>query len=177
MKKILFFVIFACFSNLIFAQTVWKVTQSSITFKIKNAGLTVDGKLEGFEGKILFDLKNLTQSQIQGLVKVGTIQTGISGRDKHLKKTEYFDAEKYPNIEMVSKRFEMKNKGILVGIFDLSMKGKTKEISLPFEFKITDETAEIKAELNLNRRDYDIGGNSWVLSDEVKIFIKLNLKK
>lgn len=177
MKKIIFFITFVYLYLPVFSQTVWQISQASITFKIKNAGLNVEGKLTGFEGKISFEPTNLAQSQIQASVKVETIETGIGARDKHLKKEEYFYAEKYPKIEMISKGFEAKNATDFVGYFTLNLKGKSREISFPFKYQITSETATLEGNFTINRQDYGVGENSWVLSDKATIFIKINLKK
>mgnify|MGYP001116720456 CR=1 FL=1 len=149
------------------------VKDTEITFKIKNAGLTVNGSLQGFEGNIDFNPNDLQSSKITASVQVETIDTGIGMRDKHLKKDDYFDVEKYPKITMVSKSFTTKNDGSYEGIFDLTIKGHTEEITLPFSISDNSGTRTFSANFELDRRDYGVGGNSFLLSDKVEAFIKV----
>uniref|UniRef100_UPI004047B2B7 YceI family protein n=1 Tax=Roseivirga sp. TaxID=1964215 RepID=UPI004047B2B7 len=51
----------------------------------------------------------------------------------------------------------------------LTIKGTTKNLKIPL--KVIDNSFEV--EFELNRRDYDVGGNSFILSDEVNIKLKL----
>ena len=153
-----------------FAQPV---TNTEINFKIKNAGLTVNGSLQGFEGDIDFDPDNLQSSKITASVQVETIDTGIGMRDNHLKKDDYFDAEKYPKITMVSKSFTKKSDGSYEGLFDLTIKGHTEEITLPFSITEGNNTRTFTTNFELDRRDYGVGGNSFILSDKVEASIKV----
>ena len=66
---------------LLFAQSI--KPESPIQFKIKNAGITVDGTISDWEVKVDFDSKKLAQSSIRGKAIPESIQTGIKLRDKH----------------------------------------------------------------------------------------------
>ena len=75
---------------------------SSITFKIKNFGLTVDGYFSGLRGNIQFNPKDLPASKFEVSVSASSINTGIALRDKHLKKEAYFNVETFSEIRFVS---------------------------------------------------------------------------
>jgi polyisoprenoid-binding protein YceI len=47
---------------------------------------------------------------------------------------------------------------------------------MPFEWKHTKDKAHFSAVFRLNRRDFNVGGGSMVLADEVLISIKLDLR-
>lgn len=151
------------------AQNPLKIVSSSITFKIKNAGLTVAGSFSGFKGEINFNPELYKQAKITGSVDVNTINTGIAARDKHLKKEDYFNAEKFPTITMVSSFFG-KEGHQFNGYFKLTIKGITKDIVIPFTF----DNNIFKGEFTLNRKDFNVGGSSIIMSDEVKISIQIN---
>lgn len=151
------------------AQNALKIVSSSITFKIKNAGLTVNGSFGGFTGDINFNPELYKQAKMKASVDVNTISTGIAARDKHLKKEEYFDAVKFPTITMVSSFFG-KEGNQFNGYFKLTIKGVTKDIVIPFTF----DNNIIKGEFTLNRKDFNVVGSSIIMSDEVKISIQIN---
>jgi polyisoprenoid-binding protein YceI len=89
---------------MIFSQTLtaqnqeWQVNSSSINFKIKNAGFTVDGAFSGLSGKIIFDASKGFGNSIDASIDAKTINTGNGTRDGHLKKTDYFDVVNFPTI-------------------------------------------------------------------------------
>jgi len=150
------------------AQPNYKVKSSDISFQIKNAGLTVDGSFDGLSANIVFDEKNLAGSFIQASIDANTIQTGITMRDNHLRKDEYFGVKKYPKISMQSTSIEKEGKGFK-GNFKLTMKGVTRQISIPFLF----DGQTFSGNFNLKRTDFGIGSPNWVTSSEVSIKVSL----
>ncbi len=168
---ILFTVLFLTIS-IIIAQTPLKVISTTITFKIKNAGLNVTGSFKGFEGEIKFAPESFKTSFIKASVDANTINTGITSRDNHLKKEEYFDVVKYPKISIVSSFFG-KDGNNFKGYFKLNIKGITKDVVIPFIF----ENNTIKGNFTIDRRDFKVGGNSMLMGDKVTVSIQLNLSK
>ncbi|HEX6892324.1 MAG TPA: YceI family protein, partial [Chryseolinea sp.] len=75
-----------------------EVKSHKITFKIKNAGITVDGSFSDLQADIRFNPKDLNKSVLKASLGVASINTGIKKRDKDLQMRKYFDAEKYPRI-------------------------------------------------------------------------------
>ena len=161
--------------NLLLAQKQWQVQTSSVTFKIKNAGLTVDGKFGTLQAVILFDTNDLEKASIEASIETKTINTGIGGRDSHLRKPDYFDVEKYPKISMKSQKISKLASGNYEGIFNLTIKGNTKEVKIPFSYKENGNAATFAGEFALNRLDYKVGSSSWLMSDNVTIKISLSV--
>lgn len=154
------------------AQTKWNITKSSVKFKIRNAGLNVSGTFEGFKGKLLFSPENLASSRLIGAIQTATVNTGIKGRDRHLRKEDYFHVNKYPTIKMKSTRIEKKGTQY-VAYFKLIIKGVTKEIKVPFNFSQKGNTATFDAYFEINRRDFGVGGKSLILNNTAKITLNL----
>ncbi len=163
--------------NTVFAQARWKSESFAITFSIKNAGINVSGKLSGFQSEFNFYPEQLASSNILASIDVNTINTGIDLRDKHLKKEEYFDAAKYPKIEMSSVAFEKLAEGYFKGKFKLTIKKTSKEVVIPFYYTENKNTAQVKGTFAINRRDFEVGGSSWTMSDNVSISILVNASK
>lgn len=173
---IIFFLSFLyVFENQLLAQKQWQVKNSSVTFKIKNAGFTVDGKFGAVEATILLDKNKIENTQIEASVATQTIDTGIESRDNHLKKKEYFDVARFPKIVMKSKKITKLGGGIYEGVFDLYLKGVVKEIKFPFTYAEIGNSVELNAEFILNRLDFGIGGSSWIMSEKVMLKITLTI--
>jgi polyisoprenoid-binding protein YceI len=154
-----------------YAQTHWTVSKSSVTFSIKNAGITVTGTFDSLVADINFDTVNYAKGTINATVGVNTINTDNNLRNKHLKKEEYFDADKYPMITMKSLMFKKQNDGKYIGYFNLTIKNVTKEVGMLFTYTQTNSSATFNGTLTLDRRDYTVGGNSLIMSDTVTINI------
>jgi len=152
--------------------TTRTVKSSSVSFVIKNFGLDVDGSLKDLQViEFVFDNDSLSSSKIDITIGTKTINTGNEKRDEHLRKPDYFDADKYPTIRMRSKRFGKSKAGNAIGYFDLTLKGVTKEVKLPIFVTKLGELTQFKSIFTINRLDYGVGESSMALSDDVKITV------
>jgi polyisoprenoid-binding protein YceI len=146
----------------------------SVTFKIKNLGINVDGNLTGLKGKIVFDEKKLTTSYFDVTVSSATINTGIDARDKHLKKTDYFDVVKYPTLSIKSSQITAKGNGVFTMTGTITIKATSKPFSIDFKpTLLKDNSVNFTSEFSIKRRTFDIGGKSFTLSDN--LIVKLNV--
>ncbi|MCF8253050.1 MAG: YceI family protein [Bacteroidia bacterium] len=174
MRNLIGFLLFLSVSNFMWAQSQQQISESEVRFSIKNAGLLVEGSLGDVKGSIQFKPETAKQAKMAVSVNVNALKTGSDLRDKHLKKKEYFDAEMFPEIKMVSKFFGITETGYK-GYFVLSLKGVSKDVVIPFTYTKQGQTEMLTGSFVLNRLDYGIGGKSLVMGDEVKITIEVKL--
>ncbi len=160
-----------------FVPTNWKLNRSAVTFKIKHAGLVVNGSLAGTQADIYFDPANAAQSSIVASLETITIETGIALRNKHLRKEQYLHVDKYPRITVRSTKMEKTGTQAYLGYFDLTIKGTTKNIAVPFTFTENASGGEFKAAFTINRLDYKVGEANWLMDNEVQVFIQLNVTR
>ena len=79
-------------------------SHSSVEFSVKHMMVsTVKGRFTEFDGEISGDLEDLSTLQVKGIAHVDSIETKNADRDTHLRSADFFDVEKYPEIEFVSK--------------------------------------------------------------------------
>lgn len=176
MKKILCFSLFLGISITVSAQN-WKPTTASVSFKIKHFGIVVKGTFKGFMGTIQFDPNDLMNSSLSASVDAATLDTDNGLRNNHLKdKAEYFNVEKYPVIKMRTTKI-VKEEENFIGYFDLTMKGKTKNVKIPLLFSPEGEKATFQGAAVINRRDWGIGGRSLGMGNEVTFTIVVNTIK
>jgi polyisoprenoid-binding protein YceI len=136
---------------------------SIIGFSIRHLEIAwVEGRFKDFKGAIHFDEKDVTKSSVEFTAKVESIDTGVEPRNKHLRTADFFDVEKYPEMTFKSTRVERKGKDGYVLHGDLTLKGVTKQVALPFTVTgaIKDPWGNtrfgVQAETKLDRRDYGI---------------------
>lgn len=141
---------------------------SAVKFKIKNLGVNVGGSIKGLTGKIIFNPASPQAGSIETTVAVSTLNTGIEMRDDHLKKEDYFDQARFPQIRFVSDRIAASNrKDTYIVYGKLTIKGITKDVSFPFTALPEGGGYRLKGEFTLNRRDFKVGGSSITLADKV----------
>ena len=156
---------------------VWQVVSSKITFKIKNAGFMVDGKLGGLNANIQFDTSKDFGNKIEASIDASTISTGITARDNHLKKEEYLYIDKYPKISMISSSITKESDGKFKGLFNLSLKGITKIVPIIFTISQQSDKTVFSGNFSINRRDYSVGSSNLILSDDVTIYLEVSCIK
>jgi polyisoprenoid-binding protein YceI len=95
---------------------------------------------------------------VEANIKVASIDTGIPDRDKDLRSSQFFDADKFPSITFSSSRLE-KRANQLVAVGTLTMHGVSQEISLPITITGSFKNSRgFAARTTLNRRNY---GMNW----------------
>lgn len=174
MKKSTLFLVFGLLMGLsAVAQPNWKTTKAAVTFKIRNAGLTVNGSFDGFMGNLVFDPAMPEKAQLSASVNTSTIDTGIGMRNNHLKKEEYFDVANHPKITLKSTHIEKKGANAYLGTFALTIKGTTRNVTIPFTVSQTGTIAQFGGEFEINRRDYNVGGRNLLMGNDVTITIAI----
>jgi len=162
---------------------------SSIGFKIRHMGLVdVPGYFREFKGAINLHGKKLRDSSVEFSAMMKSVDTGIKGRDNHLRSKDFFEVTQYPEMTFKSKKVKKKGKTYRV-TGDLTMKGVTKEITIPMRIygPIKDRRGRIKmgvvGQTVINRRDFNItyGGKlpngTPTLSDSVVVDLQIESAK
>ena len=171
MKRIAILMLLTGFVGTVFAQTKHSVTKSAITFEIKNMGFKCTGSFGGLQADVLFDKDHLNTSTITASVETKTVNTDDDMRDGHLKKEDYFDAEHFPKITLKSAGFKSIGGDNYTGSFDVTIKGITKRVELPFTYIVSGGTATFKGSFKINRLDFNVGDHSMILSNEATIYL------
>jgi len=149
---------------------------TAIDFKIKNLGVYVNGTFTDATISSNFNIDSLESSYINATIKVNSINTKNKKRDAHLLQADFFDVDKYPEIKFVSTKIEKISENNYKLSAKLTIKSIVKNIVVLIEVNENSKPVTIKSAFKLNRRDYNVGGRSWVLSNTVKIRViyKLN---
>jgi polyisoprenoid-binding protein YceI len=171
MKKFILPLLIIILTGTAFTTAQNTITRAAITFKIKNLGITTGGIIGGLQASAQFNPSNLATSSIEASVDVNTINTDNSTRDDHLKSDEFFDAAHYPKIMLKSVSFKHKSGNNYTGRFNLTMKGKTKQVEIPFTYTDKGGTIEFTGSIKINRLDYGVGSSSMIISDDVLVSI------
>ncbi|MFH1121969.1 MAG: YceI family protein [Bacteroidota bacterium] len=151
------------------ATTNWTIdpSHSEIGFKVKHLMITnVKGVFNEFKGDVTSSPFGFATALVNAVIDPGSVSTGSSDRDKHLKSPDFFDVEKYNEITFRSGDLKQQegDKYVLTG--ELTIKGITNKITLSVEFNglMKDPWGNEKAGFSLNgkinRRDWGLNWNA-----------------
>lgn len=126
-----------------------KVENGSVS--VSNSSLVKVGNR--FEGSVVFDMNTITSAPVKDMLI------------RHLKSADFFDVEKYPTTTFdITSSTDTEIKG------NLTMKGFTKQVTLPVKYDST--TGVYSSTVRVNMEDYGIKqaftDNEFVLTVSVK---------
>ncbi|MDI9641186.1 YceI family protein [Kamptonema cortianum] len=154
--------------TLIAEKAVYEVDQlhGGISFEIGHLELTnVHGRFNTYSGEVIENGEDLTKASVTFKIETKSIDTAVAARDEHLRSADYFEVEKYPAITFVSRSVRKTDTGYAV-TGDLTMKGKTKLITIPFKhygpytMSVGDQSTRIGVvaePIVLKRSDFGVG--------------------
>ena len=163
-QKFITAVVIIFFSKILVAQQ-WKIAEN---YTIAFSNSDVSGVFKDISGIINFDSGNLGITKLALKIKVESINTGNGLQNKHAKGEEWFNAEKYPEIEFSSSKIEKTESGYKAnGV--LEMHGVKKDISVPFTFVKKGAKGTLIAKFKVNRIDYGIGKKGNDVGETINI--------
>ena len=172
--------------------TKWAIdpTHSEIGFKIRHLMLTnVSGNFKEFEAKVETEAEDFTTAKIEARIRTASINTNNLQRDQHLLTSDFFEAEKYPEILFTSTKVERMDHENFLLHGNLTLKGITRPLQLNVEYSgITKDPwggqrAGFLITGKISRSEWGVTFNAVLetggvaLSDEVKISCELQLVK
>lgn len=162
----------------------WNIdpTHTEVGFVVRHMAISkVRGKFEQFEGSILVG-ETIEDSAINASIEVASVNTNQEQRDGHLRTSDFFLAEEYPQITFASKSVRVDGSEIFV-LGDFTMRGVTKDVELKVEFGgVTidgygNTKVGFEATTKINRKDFGVNWNApteaggLTLGDDVSIII------
>ena len=91
------------------AKTKWVLdpTHSELGFKIKHLMISnVSGSLKNFEAEVEMDEADFSTAQINLTAEMASITTNNEQRDGHLRNSDFFEVEKYPELKFNQQRLK-----------------------------------------------------------------------
>ena len=168
----------ALIAGLTFAGN-WNVDSANakVTFSVKGPFGTVNGSFTGLKATIKFDEKDLPGSSVQASIDPTTVSTGVGLRNHHLKSEEqWLNTDKYKEITYKSRKIEKGANGFKA-IGDLTLKGVTKPVEIPFTFTPSGEGGLFKGQFTIKREDYSCGKDGGSVGDIITINLSVPVKK
>ncbi|NVK19437.1 MAG: YceI family protein [Methylocystaceae bacterium] len=174
---------FTAFALIVMANsaqaTDWTVRSedSKLGFFATQAGAEFEGAFQKFDSQVKFDPAHPDDTQVKIIIDMASVDTQSADRDSNIVTEDWFHVAKFPTAIFETKSVREGENGGYIAVSDLTMRGVTKEVDLPFTVEIENGKAHAKGEIAVSRTDYGIGQGQWAVStvvgDEVRIFFDL----
>ena len=190
--KSIFFTAFVLFLwlGLSLQAASWTIdkSHSQVGFTVKHMVIAkVNGAFTEFEGDVVFDMDDLDNSKITGIINVASINTDNEKRDGHLRSADFFDAENFPQIKFESTKITKKGDAY-VARGNLTIRDVTKEIDIPFTVAgpinaMGGTRIAMEGSATINRQEYNVTWNrtlddgGLLVSDDVVLNLQAELIK
>jgi len=142
---------------------------------------TVRGNFGDLDGTAHVDAENPANSTVNLTIRTASINTASADRDGHLRSADFFDAETHPEITFASTSVERDGTDWTI-IGDLTIKGTTRSIAIPFEENGTaqDPFGNVRigfeGATTINRKDWDLTWNAALETGGVLVSEKIKLE-
>lgn len=151
----------------------WKIREG---YNVAIDNYDVTGKFEKMNGTIVFDEKNPENARFVIRVDVKSLSTGNILKTTNALTEDWFYASKYPSIDFVSTQTEKTGNTYKV-TGNLTIRGVTKRINIPFSFVPTGKEGLFTGEFTINRTDYKVGSPDSDVEYDVKIKLKIPVSR
>ncbi len=164
----------------------WSVDapRSSVAFSVKHMMLAkVNGRFRKFDGMLE---TGSGAPRATGVVEAASINTDEPTRDDHLRRSQdFFDVERFPDINFSSTRIDYLDSGRLHIVGELTMRGVTRKIALNGTRREAGggERIELYLRGELDRRDFGFAWNQILetggalLGNKVKLALEISAVK
>jgi polyisoprenoid-binding protein YceI len=158
-------------------------THSRLGFITRHAMVAkVRGSFDTFEGSGTIDGADIAKSSVSVKIDAGSINTNNADRDAHLRSADFFSTDEDSSITFVSTAFKLLDATTLEVTGDLTIKGISKQVSIPFEFlgvatdPFGNERAGFEGTTVIQRSDWGITWNAALETGGVLVSDKVTLE-
>jgi polyisoprenoid-binding protein YceI len=161
----------------------WEIdsSQSTIRFVIRHFGFSkVGGQFARWSGRVLVPDGDFTRAALEVEIDASSIDTALADRDEHLRRADFFDVTRYPEITFTARfgrrRVEPDNgttgaepdggTGRMRMSGALTIKGITRQVGIVVEQRERNrdswgnERVAFTATARIDRRDFGINGSA-----------------
>lgn len=147
----------------------------SYTYEDDSGATRFNGRFARWSADIRFDTENLDASIVAVRIEIASAATGVPAHDGALPGPEWFDAAAHPVATFRTTRIRASEDGYEAR-GQLTIKGVTREVDLPFRLTIEDGHAAMTGSVVIDRRDFGVGEGSGddLISRNIRIDIRVD---
>jgi polyisoprenoid-binding protein YceI len=155
----------------------WQIdpARSEVRFTVRKLGFEdVTGVFRESEGEIRYDPAQPAASAIRWRVRVSSVLTDASNRDRTLQGQEYFDADRHAYLSFTSRAVRARADGVLDVSGDITIRGVTRPLTIVVRVRSTTTGPSFETDFEVDRYDFGVVGGSFfgrLISRQVRVHI------
>lgn len=156
------------------------VDKSEIRFTANQLGVNVDGRFKRFKANVSFRPNALQSSKAEFEIDLSSVDLASEDSEREVRGAMWFDSRRFPVARFTSTAFRDLGGGKYQMSGRLSMKGITRDVTLPFA--VTRDSAGnrvAESTFSLKRLDFKVGEGEWgdpdTVSDNVVVRVRMVL--
>ncbi len=150
---------------------------------------TVRGSFKAFSGSLHFDADDASKATAEVTIDTASVDTGVQGRDDHLKSADFLEVDKYPTISFVTTEVKQLDDETYTLTGDLTIREVTKPVTLTVESlglsadPWGNTRAGFEGQGEIKRKDWGLEWNAALetggvlVSDKVKLILDVSAVK
>ena len=145
------------------AADAWTVDAagSMLGFEAVHGGNAFTGRFDDWQADIVFSPEDLAGSQVTVTIDMASADAGANDRNSQLPTGDWFDIDNHPTATFVTTGFTHLGGDDYEASAELTIKGVTLPVTLPFTLSIDADTASVSGSLGLVRTDFGVGEGRW----------------
>lgn len=152
---------------------------SHLKFSGSQQGESFSGEFTRFAPRIALDPAKPAETKIEVEIDLGSANSRNKERDDTLATPDFFWTAKYPKAHFRTLACKSAAPGRYECDAELTIRDKTRKLAFPFTFAESGGKATLKAEVELDRTQYDVGTGDWAddgtVGHKVKVGVDLTL--
>lgn len=156
--------------------SVVDLAKSEIKFVSKQMNVPVDGTFKKFDVQFLFDPDKLAASKASIGIELASIDTGSTEGDAEVQRKPWFNSKEFPKATFVSSSVKALAGGRYEVAGKLTLKGRSKDISVPFTAKPSGKDTLLEGGFTINRKDFGVGEGAWDDPETVAYDVQVKFK-
>jgi polyisoprenoid-binding protein YceI len=147
----------------------WNVdySKSSLGFTVLWSNEPFSAKFKSWKADIDFDPATLKQARASVVVDLASEASDESDFDEDLRGAQGFQVSQYPAARFVTASILRTTGNDYVATGDLTLKGISRRITLPFTLTISGSTARMLGSAKVIRTDFGVGLGQWAAPEPV----------
>lgn len=155
---------------------------SSLVFAYSQMNVNMNGSFSEIKATDMsFDPADPESAKVSIEVALSSIDAGSSDTNVELAKKDWLASEQYPIATFTSDSIDVIADGSYEVTGELSIKGNTQTVTIPFNMTESNDTAIFTGNFTFQRGDFNIGEGSWssfgVVANDVEITFEIVAKQ
>lgn len=157
------------------AAADWRMdpAASRLAFEASYQGEAVPGTFKQFDTRLHFDPAKPADSRLEVTVKLPSADFGSAEINEAVREPEWFDFARFMEASFVSTDIQRAAPDRYIARGMLRLKGASHTVAVPFTWKASGNSAEMKGELTLKRTAFGIGTGEWATDDPIGTDVKV----